>query len=107
MDVEAPQALLRQFEQVEAPRVERSTLHLLTDMLVITLCAVLCGADTCPVVALYGRAKRSRPGTLSDSPRRTRQPPPSGPCSPAHTPTESVHPCLLLVWQNASCCRPP
>ena len=45
MDVEAPRALLRLFDQVEDPRVERSKLHRLSDILVITLCGVICGAD--------------------------------------------------------------
>jgi len=57
MDVEAPRALLRLFDQVEDPRVERSKLHRLTDILVTTLCAVICGADTWTEVELFGRAK--------------------------------------------------
>lgn len=68
MDVEAPLALLRLFDQVEDPRVERSRLYLLTDILVITLCAVLCGADTWTEVALYGRAKRDRLGIFLEPP---------------------------------------
>lgn len=68
MDVEAPQALLRLFDQVEDPHVERSRLHLLTDILVITLCAVLCGADTWTEVALYGRAKRDWLGIFLEPP---------------------------------------
>lgn len=57
MDVEAPQALLRLFDRVEDPRVERSKLHRLSDILVITLCAVICGADTWTEVELFGQAK--------------------------------------------------
>jgi len=57
MDVEAPQALLRLFDPVEDPRVERSKLHRLSDILVITLCAVICGADTWTEVELFGQAK--------------------------------------------------
>ncbi len=45
MDVEAPRGLLRRFDEVEDPRVERTKLHRLPDILVITLCAVICGAD--------------------------------------------------------------
>jgi len=57
MDVEAPQALLRLFDQVEDPRVERCKLHRLTDILVIALCAVICGADSWTEVELFGQAK--------------------------------------------------
>jgi predicted transposase YbfD/YdcC len=57
MDVEAPRALLRLFDGVDDPRVERTKLHHLTDILVITLCAVICGADTWTEVELFGWAK--------------------------------------------------
>ncbi len=46
MDVEAPRGLLRLFDGIQDPRVDRTKLHLLSDMLVITLCAVICGADS-------------------------------------------------------------
>ena len=58
MDVEAPRGLLRVFGDVEDPRVERTKLHLLPDILVITLCAVICGADTWMEIELFGQAKR-------------------------------------------------
>jgi predicted transposase YbfD/YdcC len=57
MDVEAPRGLLRIFGDVEDPRVERTKLHLLPDILVITLCAVICGADTWMEIELFGQAK--------------------------------------------------
>ncbi len=41
MDVKAPQGMLCLFDQVEDPRMERSKLHRLSDILVITLCAVI------------------------------------------------------------------
>ena len=47
MDVEASRGLLRVFEKVEDPRVERTKLHRFSDILVITLCGVICGASTC------------------------------------------------------------
>lgn len=46
MDVEAPKALLRLFDDVDDPPVKRCMLHRLSDMLVITLCAVICGAES-------------------------------------------------------------
>jgi len=57
MDVEAPRGLLRVFEEVEDPRVERTKLHRLSDMLVIALCAVICGADSWTEIELFGKAK--------------------------------------------------
>ena len=57
MDVEAPRSLLRRFDEVEDPRVERTKLHRLPDILVITLCAVICGADSWTEIELFGKAK--------------------------------------------------
>jgi hypothetical protein len=34
------------FAEVRDPRVERTKLHLLLDILVIAICAVICGADS-------------------------------------------------------------
>jgi len=45
MDVKAPQGMLCLFDQVEDPRMERSKLHRLSDILVVTLCAVICGDE--------------------------------------------------------------
>ena len=57
MDVEAPRGLLRVFEEVKDPRVERTKLHHLSDILAIALCAVICGADSWTEVELFGKAK--------------------------------------------------
>ncbi len=57
MDVEAPCGLLRFFADLEDPRIERTKLHLLNDILAITLCAVICGADSWTEVELFGRSK--------------------------------------------------
>ena len=45
------------FAHVEDPRVERTKLHLLEDILALTICAVICGADTFVAVEQFGRAK--------------------------------------------------
>jgi predicted transposase YbfD/YdcC len=58
MDVEAPRGLLRFFDDVEDPRMNRTKRHLLTDILGITICAVTCGADTWTAIETYGRSKR-------------------------------------------------
>ncbi|NLE76614.1 MAG: transposase family protein [Chloroflexi bacterium] len=41
------------------PRVERSKRHLLIDVIVIAVCAVLCGAENRPDVAAFGRTKEA------------------------------------------------
>jgi predicted transposase YbfD/YdcC len=43
---------------LEDPRVERTRLHSLHDVLVIALCAIIAGADSWVAVAEFGRAKR-------------------------------------------------
>lgn len=45
------------FATVTDPRVERTKLHLLSDILVMAICAVICGADTWVEMEAYGRAK--------------------------------------------------
>src|SRR5712691_12474281 len=45
------------FAEITDPRVERTKLHLLVDILVIAICAVLCGADTWVEMEAYGNAK--------------------------------------------------
>ena len=46
------------FEQLPDPRVDRTKLHSLTDILVIILCAVISGAEGWADIAEYGRAKQ-------------------------------------------------
>ena len=38
-------SLVEHFEELEDPRVERTKLHQLRDIIVIAICAVICGAD--------------------------------------------------------------
>lgn len=57
MDVKAPSGLLRIFGQAEDPRVDRTKRHSLVDILVVTLCAVICGADSWAEVEVFGNAK--------------------------------------------------
>ncbi len=58
MDVEALRGLLRWFGEIQDPRKDRTKLHLLSDILVITLCAVICGADSWTEIELFGKSKR-------------------------------------------------
>ena len=38
-------SLVEHFEDLEDPRVERTKFHQLRDIIVIAICAVICGAD--------------------------------------------------------------
>jgi predicted transposase YbfD/YdcC len=57
MDVEAPRGLLRFFDELEDPRMNRTKRHSLSDILVITICAVICGADEWTEIELFGKLK--------------------------------------------------
>ncbi len=57
MDVDAPRGLLRFFNELVDPRMDRTKLHSLGDILAITICAVICGADEWTEVELFGKAR--------------------------------------------------
>ena len=40
-----PRPMVEHFEGLEDPRVHRAKRHELLDIIVITICAVICGAD--------------------------------------------------------------
>lgn len=46
------------FKRLEDPRKKRGRRHLLGDLMVIALCAVICGADNWKAVSTFGRVKR-------------------------------------------------
>jgi hypothetical protein len=46
------------FEELEDPRTGNAKRHPLDEVLMIALCAVVCGGETCADMALFGRAKR-------------------------------------------------
>ncbi len=50
-------SLVEHFGEVTDPRLERQKLHQLLDLIVIAICAVLCGADTWVDIELFGRSK--------------------------------------------------
>jgi predicted transposase YbfD/YdcC len=50
-------SLLAYFADLPDPRVDRTKRHLLTDLLVIALCAMLCGADDFVAIQDWGRAR--------------------------------------------------
>ncbi len=51
-------AILTKFEGLTDPRVERTKQHLLLEMIAISLCAAICGADSWVDVEKFGVAKR-------------------------------------------------
>jgi len=55
----APMSLAAHFTRLPDPRVRRTRRHALVDILVITVCAVICGADDWVAIARFGRAKRT------------------------------------------------
>jgi len=68
MDVEAPRGLLRAFAQLKDPRMNRTKLHSLTDILAIAICAVICGADGWAQVQQFGNCKKKWFKTFLDLP---------------------------------------
>lgn len=53
----AAATLLEHFAHLEDPRVERTKEHLLIDIIGITICGVICGADSWVDIEHYGNAK--------------------------------------------------
>jgi predicted transposase YbfD/YdcC len=58
MDADAPRGLLRWFDELDDPRPGHNVMHLLSDMLVIAVLAVICGAEGWVEVATFGRCKK-------------------------------------------------
>jgi predicted transposase YbfD/YdcC len=56
------------FASLQDPRIERTKLHQLLDILVIAICAVICGADDWVEVELFGNAKLAWLGTFLELP---------------------------------------
>ena len=52
-------SLVYYFSQIPDPRIESRCEHLLIDVLVITICAVLCGAQSCTDFEDFGHSKES------------------------------------------------
>lgn len=67
MDGKATGVILRAFEDMPDPRA-KNIVHKLHDVLVIAVCAVICGADGWAEVAEFGRSKRAWFATFLDLP---------------------------------------
>src|SRR5215472_6903088 len=59
MELSPVLALTHHFAHLEDPRVERTRLHQLLDIVVIAICAVIAGAESWDDLALFGEAKRA------------------------------------------------
>lgn len=55
MDGPMPSSLVETLDSLEDPRVDRTRLHNLTDILVRSVLAVICGADRFVAIALFGQ----------------------------------------------------
>ena len=55
MDNPMPPSLVETLGTLEAPRVDRTKLHPLTDILTLSVLAVICGADSFVAIALFGQ----------------------------------------------------
>ena len=55
MDSPMPSSLVEILDALEDPRVDRTKLHPLTDILVLSVLAVICGADSFVAIALFGQ----------------------------------------------------
>jgi len=49
--------LISEFSKINDPRLDRQKLHKLVDIFAITVCAVICGANTWNEIAQYGQSK--------------------------------------------------
>ena len=58
MEEKRSAALMEHFGELEDPRIDRHKEHKLIDLLVIAICAILCGANDWVAVATFGKAKR-------------------------------------------------
>ena len=52
-----PLSIMERFEILEDPRTGHARRHELLDIIVITLCAVICGADNWVEIEEFGKAK--------------------------------------------------
>lgn len=58
MKLKSKITLMENFRALEDPRVERTKLHKLIDIITIAICAVICGADSWVDIETYGKSKK-------------------------------------------------
>lgn len=69
MDNESKTSIAKHFSSLEDPRIRLKIRHNLIDVIIITICAIICGADDWVDVANYGRAKKGWLKTFLELPR--------------------------------------
>lgn len=57
MKLQPKKSVYEYFSELEDPRVDRTKRHQLIDIIIITICAVICGADTWVDLEAYGESK--------------------------------------------------
>jgi predicted transposase YbfD/YdcC len=57
MDMQSPRTLIEHFSGISDPRIDRTKRHKLIDILVIGICATICGAEGWEEFELFGQAK--------------------------------------------------
>ena len=60
--------MMEQFAGLEYPTVERTKRHKLLDILTITICGIICGADSWVDIELFGNSKEERFKTFLELP---------------------------------------
>ena len=58
MEEKISAAIEQHFGEISDPRIDRTKLHKLLDILMIAICAVIAGADNWEDIAEFGQAKR-------------------------------------------------
>ncbi|MGD1699694.1 ISAs1 family transposase [Dapis sp. BLCC M229] len=57
MKLQLKKSIYEYFSKLEDPRVDRTKRHKLIDIIIITICAVICSADTWVDIEAYGESK--------------------------------------------------
>ena len=64
MENPMPSSLVETLDTLEDPRVDRTELHNLTDILVLSMLTIICSADSFVVIALFGQRNKAWLGTF-------------------------------------------
>src|SRR5947209_4125776 len=66
---DAPGELARHFNDLADPRIDRTKKHSLLDIVIIAICATICGADGWTEIAEFGETKEGWPADQAHQPR--------------------------------------
>ncbi len=58
MEKKSSKSMIAHFLELEDPRIDRTKEHLLIDIIMITICGVICGADDWVGIAKFGKSKK-------------------------------------------------